>query len=466
MERAPILALGLALALGGCTMIPKYDRPAAPVPPAFPHAEAAPAGGEGARAAAETPWRAFFTDERLRAVIELALGNNRDLRVATLAIERAEAVHRIQGSGLYPGLGVEAAGQKTRIPEKVADDGVAYTTEQYSVRVGTLSWELDLFGRVRSLKAAALEQYLATRHAQRAAQLSLVAAVAGTWLALGADAENLALARATLESQQASLELLRRSRDAGIASDLEVSQAEIQTETARAALFQWTGQLAVDRHALDVLAGATVPAELLPDHLGEVVDAGALAPGLPSDVLLLRPDILAAEHQLLAANANIGAARAAFFPRITLTAAFGTMSPQLAGLFESGTRTWSFLPLIQAPLWAGGYQRANLKAAWVDRRIAVAQYEKAIQAAFAEVSDGLALRSTLLEQRQAQQALVAALETNQRLSTARFEAGIDGYLGVLVAQLGSFRGQQALVGVRLAEQANLVTLYKALGGGV
>ncbi len=316
------------------------------------------------------------------------------------------------------------------------------------------------------VKAAALEQYLATQHAQRAAQLSLVAAVAGTWLALGADAENLALARATLESQQASLELLRRSRDAGIGSDLEVSQAEIQTETARAALAQWNGQLAVDRHALDVLAGATVPAELLPDQLAEVVDAGTLAPGLPSDVLLLRPDILAAEHQLMSANANIGAARAAFFPRISLTAAFGTMSPQLSGLFGAGTRTWSFVPLITTPLWAGGFQRATLKAAWVDRNIAVAQYEKAIQVAFAEVSDGLALRATLLEQRQAQQALVAALETNQRLSTARFEAGIDGYLGVLVAQLGYFRGQQALVGVRFAEQANLVTLYKALGGGV
>lgn len=466
MKRAPILALGLAALLGGCTMIPKYDRPAAPVPPAFARAEAAPAAAEAARAAAETPWREFFTDERLRAVIELALTNNRDLRVATLAIERAEAVHRIQGSGLYPGLGVQAAGDKTRIPEKVAEDGVAYHAEQYSVRVGTLSWELDLFGRIRSLKAAALEQYLATRHAQRAAQVSLVAAVASTWLALGADAENLALARAALESQQASLELLRRSRDAGIGSDLEVSQAEIQTETARTALFQWSGQLAVDRHALDVLAGATVPAELLPDQLAEVVDAGTLAPGLPSDVLLLRPDILAAEHQLLAANANIGAARAAFFPRISLTAAFGTMSPELSGLFGSGTRTWSFVPLITTPLWAGGYQRATLKAAWVDRRIAVAQYEKAIQVAFAEVSDGLALRATLLEQRQAQQALVAALDTNQRLSTARFEAGIDGYLGVLVAQLGYFRGQQTLVGVRFAEQANLVTLYKALGGGV
>lgn len=458
------LVVAPALALVGCTMIPKYSRPTPPVPPSWPSTSAAivePA----VPITEDTPWQTFFTDERLRRVVEMALANNRDLRVATLAIERAQAAYRIQGSGLYPGVGVQAAGDKTRIPEKVADDGVAYSSETYSVQLGTPSWELDLFGRIRSLKAAALEQYLATQHARRAAQISLVAAVASGYLAVSADAENLALARVTLDSQQASLELLRHSRDAGIASDLELHQVESQVETARAALAYWTGQLAVDRSALDLLAGAPVPADLLPDHLGLVAEARALAPGLSSEVLLGRPDIVAAEHQLRSANANIGVARAAFFPRISLTAAFGTMSPQLSRLFASGTRTWTFSPLVTTPLWAGGALKASLRAAQVDREIAVAQYEKAIQVGFAEVADGLALRTTLLDQRRAQEALVEALDKTHRLATARYEAGIDGYLGVLVAQRALFGGQQTLVGVRLAEQANLVTLYKALGGG-
>ncbi|MCM2256243.1 MAG: TolC family protein [Vicinamibacteria bacterium] len=478
------LLFGAALALAGCSMIPKYDRPAAPVPPTWSAAEAAPAT---AASVVETPWREFFTEPRLRSVIELSLEHNRDLRVATLAIDRAKAIHRIQGSGLTPGLGMQAVGDVTRIPEKVAEDGQAYDSKTYSVQVGTLAWELDLFGRIRSLKAAALEQYMATSEARRAAQVSLVAAVAATWLSVAADAENVRLSRSTLESQQSSLDLVQRSREAGISSDLDLSQARIQVESARAALARWQGQLAIDRNALDVLAGGAVPAELLPggsgggapsgpgdgihprrqppDDWADVVDPKLLAPGLPSDVLLLRPDILAAEHELLAANANIGAARAAFFPRISLTAAFGTMSKALGDLFGGGTRTWMFQPLVQAPLWAGGYQRANLKVAQVDRQIAVARYEKSIQVAFAEVGDGLALRATLVAQRQAQQALVDALADNHRLLLARYDAGLDGRLGLLVAQLGLFNGQQALVGVRLAEQANLITLYKALGGG-
>lgn len=457
------ILVGAALALAGCSMIPKYARPATPVPPTWTAAE--PAAPATTASVAETPWREFFTEPRLRAVIELSLAHNRDLRVATLAIDRARAVHRIQGSGLTPGLGVQGAGDVVRIPEKVAEDGQAYDSKTYTVQVGTLAWELDLFGRIRSLKAAALEQYLATSEARRAAQVSLVAAVAATWLSVAADAENVALARSTLESRQSSLDLVQRSREAGVASDLDLSQARIQAESARAALARWQGQLAIDRHALDVLAGGAVPAELVPEGLADVVDPKLLEPGLPSDVLLLRPDILAAEHELKAANANIGAARAAFFPRISLTAAFGTMSQALGDLFGGGTRTWMFQPLVQAPLWAGGYQRANLKVAQVDRQIAVARYEKAIQVAFAEVGDGLALRATLVAQREAQQALVAALADNHRLLLARHEAGLDSRLVLLVAQLGLFDGQQALLGVRLAEQANLITLFKALGGG-
>jgi multidrug efflux system outer membrane protein len=333
------------------------------------------------------------------------------------------------------------------------------------VNLGTTAWELDLFGRIRSLKAAALEQYLATQHARRAAQISLVAAVASEWLALAADTESLQLARDTLDAQQASYDLIQKSRDAGIASDLDLRQAQTQVETARAALAAFAGQIAVDRSTLDLLAGTPVPADLLPDRLGDMTEAKLLSPSLPSEVLLSRPDILVAEHRLKAANANIGTARAAFFPRISLTAAVGTMSGELSSLFGAGTGTWTFVPQIVAPLFTGGYNKANLDAANVDRAITVAQYEKAIQVAFAEVTSGLTLRTTLVAQREAQEALVDALTEAYRLSDARYKAGMDSYLAVLVAQRSQFAGQQALINVRFAEQANLVTLYKVLGGG-
>jgi multidrug efflux system outer membrane protein len=459
-----ISLVGAALALSGCTMIPKYARPEPPVPPSWPESAAPPASGPGL-AAAETRWEDLFTDQRLAGVIELALANNRDLRVAALTVEKMQAVYRIQRSPLFPTVGVLASGEKFRIPAKETDEGVAKTSTAFSVNLGTTSWELDLFGRIRSLKAGALEQYLATEQARRGAQISLVAAVAGDWLALAADTESLGLARATLEAQQSSYELLRRSREAGITSDLELSQAQTQVETARASLAAAAGRTAVDRSTLDLLAGTPVPPDLLPDRLGDVAEARLLSPGLPSEVLLSRPDILAAEHRLKAANASIGAARAAFFPRISLTAAVGTMSSELSGLFGSGTGTWTFVPQIAAPLFTGGYNRANLAAAKTDREIAVAQYERAIQGAFAEVSNGLALRTTLVAQREAQQALVDALAETYRLSEARFKAGIDSYLAVLVAQRSLFAGQLALINVRLAEQANLVTLYKVLGGG-
>jgi multidrug efflux system outer membrane protein len=450
-------------------MIPEYVRPEPPVPPAWPEAtapagsppEAVPAGPP----AAEIGWQDYFTDPRLRSVIELALANNRDLRIAALNVDRMSALYRIQRAELYPGVGVLASGEAVRLPGNMSGTGRAETAEQYAVQVGTLSWEIDFFGRIRSLNAAALEQYLATEEARRAAQISLVAGTASAWLALAADAESLQIAQSTLDAQLATLELLRQSSDLGMASDLEVRQAESQVELARAAVARFTGFVAVDRNALDVLAGTTVPADLLPGELTTVTGIAGLSPGLPSDVLLGRPDILVAEHRLKAANANIGAARAAFFPNITLTAGAGTRSPDLSGLFKAGSGTWSFVPQIVAPIFASGSIRANLEATKVEREIAVALYEKSIQNAFREVSDGLALRTTLAAQQEAETALVMALEEAFRLSNARYEAGMDGYLLVLVAQRSLFAAQEALVNVRLAEQVNLVTLYKALGGG-
>jgi multidrug efflux system outer membrane protein len=468
------------LLLGGCTMIPEYERPAIPVADSFvaeagagsaaPTAEASPAAIGGTPVAApavrDVPWQEFFTDARLRSVIDLALASNRDLRVATLNVERVAALYRIQRSELFPTIGVQATGERYRIPESIGKDGQASTVSAYTVGLGMASWELDLFGRIRSLNARSLEQYLATEEVRRGAQTSLVAAVAGTWLDLAASAENLRISQATLAAQQDSYGLIRQTRDAGIGSDLELSQAQSQVEAARAAVASFTGAVAVSRNALDLLAGAPVPAELLPERLVAVTDPKGLEAGLPSDVLLRRPDILAAEHLLRGANANIGAARAAFFPRISLTAGFGTSSPDLDGLFESGTNVWSFAGQIVSPLFASGSLIANLKVSKLDREIAVATYEKAIQTAFAEVNDGLTLRTTLVEQRDAQEALVKSLEDFSRLSDARFKAGLDGYLGVLVAQQALFNAQRGAVGVRLAEQANLVTLYKVLGGGV
>jgi multidrug efflux system outer membrane protein len=463
------------LLLGGCTMIPDYQRPASPVPDAW--ADGAPKKAEPAPAAVtvqpappavELRWQDFFTDPRLRSLIDLALVNNRDLRVAALNIEKAAALYRIQRAELNPTIGVQAAGVRTQLPDKLAraEGATPGTSSQYYVELGLASWELDFFGRLRSLSSASLERYLATEEARRGAQTALVAAVAGTYLTLAADGENLRLAQVTLEAQQSSYELIRATRDAGIGSDLDLRQAQSQVEGARVNVAAFTGAVAVDRNALRLVVGTSVAPELLPESFGTVTDPKGVAAGLPSEVLLRRPDILAAEHLLRSANANIGAARAAFFPRISLTASIGTLGPDLSDLFTAGTRTWSFAPQIVAPLFASGSLIANLKASKVDREIAVAQYEKAIQAAFAEVSDALTLRTTLVAEREAQQALVVALDETWRLYDARYQAGIDSYLGVLVAQQALFNAQKGEVSLRLAEQANLVLLYKALGGGV
>ncbi len=473
--------LPAALLLGGCTMIPKYERPASPVPdvwadgaakkaepaaPKVPGQAPATVNGQVAPAAVELKWQDFFTDARLRSLIDLSLASNRDLRVATLNVEKAAALYRIQRAELNPTIGVQAVGNKYRTPEKMADNGQASTVSVYSVNLGLSSWELDFFGRLRSLSASSLERYLATEEARRGAQTALVAAVAGSYLTLAADGENLRLAQVTLEAQQHSFDLIKATTDAGIGSDLDLHQAESQVQGAKVNVAAYTGAVAVDRNALQVLVGSQVGPNLLPESFGTVTDPRGVSAELPSDVLLLRPDILAAEHQLRAANASIGAARAAFFPRISLTASFGTQGPQLSDLFGAGTRAWSFAPQIVAPLFASGSLLANLRVSKVDREIAVAQYEKAIQVAFAEVSDALTLRTTLVAQREAQEALVVALDETWRLSDARYQAGIDGYLGVLVAQQALYAAQRGQVGVRLAEQANLVTLYKVLGGGV
>lgn len=469
MTTALCLPLSALLYLGGCTtMAPKYSRPAAPVETAWPSGPAYPAqdAAKTQKPLAELPWQEFFVDEKLRRLISLALENNRDLRVAVLNIERAQAQYQIQRSDLFPKVDASAGASFQRLPEDFSGTGKAENVNQYTVGLGVSSYELDVFGRVRSLKDQALEQYLATEQAQRSVQISLVSQVATSYLALAADRERLQVARETLDNQQGSYKLTKSRFEAGISTALDLNQARTIVDSARVDIARYTTLVAQDENALNLVVGAPVPAELLPQALSETLTAVKdLTPGLPSEVLLQRPDILQAEGQLKGANANIGAARAAFFPRITLVSNVGFGSEQLSGLFSGGAFAWSFAPRISLPIFEGGANRANLKVSEVDRDIAVALYEKTIQTAFREVADALAQRGTIDEQLAAQQSLTNATAESLKLSQARYDKGVDSYLTVLDSQRSLYGAQQNLIGVRLARLSNLVTLYKVLGGG-
>lgn len=465
MNRLRITTIALAAMLaGGCSLIPEYQRPAAPVPAAFPNAPSKAA--TGAPQADALAWRDYFADARLRQLIELALTSNRDLRVAALNIERARAQYGIQRAALFPAIGATGAENAQRLPGDLRQGGEAGISRQFSATLGFSAYELDFFGRVRSLEEQALEQYLATEEARRSAQIALVAEVANTWLTLAADRERLALARSTYGTRQKSYDLTKRSFDAGAVSALDLRQAETLLEGARADVARYTALVAQDGNALALVVGAPLPEETLPEKLTDALTTVAELPaGVPSEVLVRRPDILQAERALRAANASIGAARAAFFPSITLTAAAGTASASLDGLFQGGSGTWSFLPQIRIPIFEGGRLQASLDAAEIQRDINVAQYEKAIQSAFREVADGLAVRATVTEQLDARRRLVAATAETYRLSDARYRAGVDSYLGLLDAQRALYGAELDLIGVRLSEASSRVALYKALGGG-
>jgi len=461
------LLAGIVIVLGGCTMIPKYERPQAPTPAAWPSGPAYKdaAADTNGPIAADTPWQKFFTEARLQKVIELALANNRDLRVAALTIEKTRAAYRIQRSELLPTVSAVGYGTKQEVFATVGTFEEPVKIEYYNVNIGFSSYELDFFGRVRSLKARALEQYLATEQARHSMQISLVAEIAGAYLNFAADRERLRLAQDTLESQESTYELIQRRFEIGDSSDLDLRQAQTRVDSARVDIAKYTGLTALDENALNLLAGTQVPEELLPRELGTVTVLKDISAGLPSEVLQRRPDILQAENQLKAANANIGAARAAFFPSIILTGSYGTMDDQLVGLFKGGSAVWAFTPQITLPIFTAGRNMANLDAAKADRDICVAQYEKAIQTAFREVADALAQRGILLDQLEAQESLTEASAASYWLSDARYSNGIDGYLSVLDSQRSLYGAQQGLIAVRLARLANLVTLYKVLGGG-
>jgi multidrug efflux system outer membrane protein len=442
-----------AVVLAGCSFIPTYEPPPLPVAASFPDQAAD-------QAAVDIRWQDFVTDARLRELITLALANNRDLRVATLNIEQVRAQYDIRRADQLPTLNLAASG--SRQPNSSGG-----TNTSYSVGLAISSWELDFFGRVASLKEAALAQYLASAEARRAAQTSLVAAVASTWLSLQANEGLLALTQRTLATRKESLRLTRLRFDNGASSALDLRQAESLTAAAESALAQQQRQRALDRNALTLLVGQSVPDALLfnPADPGQAPLMATVPAGLPSDLLARRADIRQAEQQLIAANASIGAARAAFFPRISLTAGLGTVSNELADLFKSGSWGLSLAPQAVLPIFDAGRNQANLEAANATRAIAVAQYEKAIQTAFREVADALAGRATLGEQVRAQQAQATAEADRFRLAELRYRNGVASFLDVLDAQRSLFSTQQSLALSQLALQQNQVALYKALGGG-
>jgi multidrug efflux system outer membrane protein len=460
------LLVGIALGLGSCTLAPKYTRPDAPVPVDWPKGTAyqETRTATGAPTASGMKWQEFFTDEKLQKIISMALKNNRDLRLAALNVEKARALYGIQRAELLPTVNAVGSMSRQRVPADLSTSGKTTVVEQYGVNLGIISWEIDFFGRIRSLKDRMLEEYLATEQAGSSARILLVSSVTNVYLALAADRQNLKLAESTLETQQAAYHLIRRRHDVGLASELDLRRAQTLVETAKGDVARYTQLAAQDENALNLLVGSPTSSELLPTELDSVIPPREISSGTSSEVLLHRPDVLAAEHRLKAANANIGAARAAFFPRIALTTAVGTASTELSGLFKSGSETWSFTPQIVLPIFDARMWSAY-DATKVEKEIALAQYEKAIQTAFREVADALAVRGTVDQQLSAQQSLVTAVAETYRLSNARYTKGIDSYLGVLDAQRSLNAARQGLIVLRLVRLTNQVTLYKVLGGG-
>ncbi|HXH15125.1 MAG TPA: efflux transporter outer membrane subunit [Sphingomonas sp.] len=490
-SRRLALTFAAGLTLAGCNMAPKYARPALSVPVASPSGPAyAATDAVGAIMPADTAWETFFTDDRLRRVIRTALENNRDLRVSVANVAQARAQYRVQRADLFPTLAANGSATYQKSPFGAVGGGTtggtgtigggtgtgtgagAVTTgsgrtDIYSANLGISSWEVDLFGRVRNLTQAQQEQYFAEEENRNAAQVSLIAQVATQWLTMAADQDRLKIAQDTERAFGQTVKLTQDRFRLGIASELEVRQASTSYDQARSDIADATTLIAQDQNALNLLAGTTVTADMLPSGLATTTPTLENLPAnLPSEVLLRRPDIAAAEHQLIAANANIGAARAAFFPNISLTAAFGTISLGLSNLFGSGSQNWSVAPSVSQTLFDFGRNKGNLRYAQATRDAAVATYEKSVQTGFREVADALARRGTIGAQLQAQTSLRDNAAGAFRLSDLRFRAGIDTFLTTLDSQRSLYSAQQTLLAARLTRDSNSVELYRALGGGL
>jgi outer membrane protein, multidrug efflux system len=457
----------LTLLAGGCTLAPKYERPSPQLPTNWTSGQPVSAIGQTPQGNATlADWRQVVADEPMKRLLELALANNRDLRVATLKIEKAQAQYQISRADLLPKINATGGADMHRTPAKLAGTPAAVTSRTYSVGLGFSAFELDLFGRVQSLKDAALEQFLATEVSRKSVELSLVAEVATAYLTLAADREHLALAQEILATERDSLEVIRNRFEFGVANELDLSRAQTTVDTARVQVARYQAQVTADENMLALLAGQPLTAEQMPaQSLAEVAPILPVPAGLPSEVLTRRPDVLSAEHQLKAANANIGAARARHFPSISITGAVGTASTAVNGLFASGSGLWSFAPQITLPIFNAGAISAGVKVAEADRDILVAQYEKAVQTAFREVTDTLAQGASLATQVEAQTSLTTATAKSFELSTLRYEAGVDSFLSKLDAQRSNASARQEFIAARLGRQTNTLTLYKALGGG-
>lgn len=471
MRRSVSLCLMGALCaltvLSGCTMAPRYERPELPVQPVWPEsAQVSAEEQEVADAATNRPWREFFTDPAMASLVETAIENNRDLRVAVLNIEKYRAQYYIQRADTLPTITIGGSSSAQYMNKAVSSRGEAVIDRAYAAQVGFTSFEIDLFGRVRSLKESALQQYFATEFAARSAQVSLVAEVVGAYLQLVANREMLELSRSTYQNRLESYNLINRMFEMGLTSQLTVNQARTIVEEARVAAAQYETAAAQAENGLVLLLGAPVPEGVtLAGRLGEVAMLPDVPPGLPSDLMQRRPDIVASEHQLQSVNASIGAARANFFPTLSITSSIGTIAPQFHDLFSRGAGTWLFQPQAVLPIFDTGRNWATLKATEAERDMAVAQYEKTIQVAFREVADALAQRATIGEQLDAQKALVEATSASYVLSQNRYEIGLDSFINVLDAQRSLFSARQGLINTVLLRETNILNLYKALGGG-
>ncbi|PZO89043.1 MAG: multidrug transporter [Micavibrio aeruginosavorus] len=457
-----------AALLTGCTMIPDYDRPDLPVSAQWPQGQAYEGiAGVSEADISKVNWQSFFLSPPMQRVIQTSLDNNRDLRVASLQVEQARALYRVERAALVPSIGATGSGTRQGIPENASGLGKDTVSSTYSANIGTTAFELDLFGRIRSMNERALEEYFATEEAQQAARIALIAETANAYLTYLADKKLLGITEDTLKSQQKAYALIKKRYDLGTSSQLDLEQARTSVETARANRARYLRFVAQDRNALELLMGTAPDMAVLDSLTLDTVQlADNLPVGLPSAVLLERPDIKQAEHSLKAANANIGAARAAFFPTISLTGSAGFASESLSDLFKSGSSlAWSFIPSITLPIFEGGKNIANLDSATAGQKIAVAQYEKSIQTAFREVADELAARGTYTEQLAAQTALANATGNAYRISRARYDQGTDNYLSVLDSQRELYSAQQSEITVQQERLSNLVNLYKVLGGG-
>jgi multidrug efflux system outer membrane protein len=457
--------LASALLLSGClSLAPDYQRPEAPVPAELPEEQAVASADEAAPHPAELPWEEFFTDPNLRQVVRLALDNNRDLRIAALTMERARAMYGVQRAEIFPAINASATGAEQRSSADMTIPGYDRNRGNYEANLGITAWEIDLFGRIRSLEAQALQSFLATEQARRGAQVALVAEIGAAYLTLAADRENLDLAQSTQDSQMAAYDLVRLQYDNMLANEIDLYRAKSQVDVARLDVARFTQRVEQDLNALNLLAGTAVPDQLLPKDLGSVQVPHPIAAGLSSEVLFLRPDIMAAENQLQGAYAFVGAARAAFFPRISLTSIVGTASTELSGLFQSDTDTWTFAPQIRMPIF-DPRTMAAYKVSKADQDLALGRYEKAIQTAFREVADTLAVRRNIDAQLEAQTALAESARSIHALAQKRYEKGIDSYLSVLDAQRSLYGAQQATITLQRAKLANQIQLYAVLGGG-